>query len=112
MHGRYRPVRTAPQRVAAWCLVIVLAAVTGAARAQAPAPGSSIATAIVLPGVQHETDGVDAEYAYIKKTYPGWTLKAQSLIPDKGRQYDAIQIAGPGGATQTVFFDITTWFGK
>ena len=66
----------------------------------------------MLPGVQHETQGVDAEYAYIKKNFPGWTLKSQALLSDKGRQYDGIQIAGPGGATKTVIFDITAWFGK
>jgi hypothetical protein len=101
----------ARQSLAARCFAIVLA-VTGAAQAQAPAPGSSIAAAIALPGIQHETQGVDAEYAYIKKNFPGWKLKAQSLISDKGRQYDAIQITGPDRAAKTVFFDITAWFGK
>jgi hypothetical protein len=104
-------VRVPRRGVVAWCFAIALTA-AGAAGAQAPAPGSSIATAIQLPGIQHETQGVDAEYAYIKKTYPGWTLKAQALLADKGKQYDSIEIAGPGGATKTVFFDITPWFGK
>jgi hypothetical protein len=97
--------------VAGWCFAVALT-VAGAAYAQAPAPGTSVATAIVLPGIQHETQGVDAEYAYIKKNYPGAKLKAQSLIPDKGRQYDAIQITGADGATRTIYFDITAWFGK
>jgi hypothetical protein len=83
-----------------------------AAQAQAPAPGSSIATAIVLPGVQHETQGVSAEYAYIQKNFPGWKPKTQALLSDNGRQYDSIEIAGPGGATKAIFFDITAWFGK
>jgi len=104
-------VRVARRSVAAWCFAIALAVATPA-QAQAPAPGSSVETAIVLPGIQHETQGVDAEYAYIKKNYPGWKLKAQSLISSKGKQYDAIQITGPDGAAKTVFFDITAWFGK
>jgi hypothetical protein len=97
--------------VAVWCFVITLA-MAGAAQAQAPAPGSSVETAISLPGIQHETQGVDAEYAYIKKNFPGWKLKAQSLISSKGRQYDAIQITGPDGSAKTVYFDITAWFGR
>lgn len=82
--------------------------------AQTPpaAPGSTVQTAIQLPGVGNETQGVDAEYTYIKKNFPGWKLKAQSLVPEKGHQYDAITITGPGGKVQTVFFDITAWFGK
>jgi hypothetical protein len=83
-----------------------------AAQAQAPAAGSSVATAIQLPGIQHETEGVAAEYAYIQKNFPGWKVKAQALLSDKGKQYDSIQITSPGGATKTVFFDITAWFGK
>lgn len=97
---------------AAWCFAVALAAMAGAAQAQAPAPGSSIATAIQLPSVQHETEGVSAEYAYIQKNFPGWKPGTQALLADKGKQYDSIEIVGPGGATKTVFFDITAWFGK
>ena len=103
--------RTAQRGLSAWCFAIVLAA-AGVAQAQAPAAGSSIATAIALPGIQHETEGVNAEYAYIQKNFPGWKPKSQALLTDKGKQYDSIEIAGPGGATKTVFFDITAWFGK
>ena len=103
--------RVVQRYVAAWAFAIVLA-VAGVAQAQAPAPGSSVETAIVLPGIQHETQGVDAEYTYIKKNFPGWKLKSQSLISNKGKQYDAIQLTGPDGSAKTVFFDITAWFGK
>jgi hypothetical protein len=65
-----------------------------------------------LPGVQHETEGVKAEYAYIQKNFPGWKPKTQALLSNEGRQYDSIEIVGPGGATKTIFFDITAWFGK
>jgi len=96
-----------------WGFAAVWAAATPAlAQTPAAAPGSSIQTAIQLPGVRNETQGVDAEYGYIKKNFPGWNLKAQSLVPEKGHQYDAITISGPGGKVQTIFFDITTWFGK
>jgi hypothetical protein len=97
--------------IPAWGFAIALA-MTGAAQAQAPTLGSSVATAIQLPGVQHETEGVKAEYAYIQKNFPGWKPKMQTLLSDKGRQYDSIEIVGPGGATKMIFFDITAWFGK
>jgi hypothetical protein len=96
--------------IAAWCFAIALA-VAGAAWAQAPAPGSSIATAIQLPGVQHETDGVSAGYGYIRAHFPGCKPGTQALLADKGRQYDSIQLSG-AGCIEAVFFDITAWFGK
>ena len=102
--------RAARRGIAALCLAAVLAA--GAVRAEAPVPGATLQTAIVLPGIQHETEGVSAEYAYIAKNFPGWKPGTQSLLSDKGRQYDSIELTGPGGSHQTIFFDITDWFGK
>ena len=96
--------------VSSGCIAITLA-LAGVARAETPAPGSSIATAIVLPGVQHETDGVAAEYAYIRANFPGCKPGTQALLSDKGKQYDSIQLSG-SGCTEAVFFDITPWFGK
>ena len=83
----------------------------GAASAQTAAPGSSIATAIQLSGVQHETDGVSAEYAYIRAHFPGCKPGMQALLSDQGRHYDSIQLSG-AGCVAAVFFDITAWFGK
>ena len=95
--------------VTAGCLAIALAVVVGTARAQAP--GSSPATAIVLPGIQHETDGVSAEYAYIREHFPGCKPGTQALLGANGRRYDSIELSGPSCA-HAVFFDITDWFGK
>jgi hypothetical protein len=95
--------------VAAWCLVIALAAIFSAAQAQPP--GGSPATAIVLPGIQHEIDGVSAEYAYIREHFPGCKPGTQALLGANGRQYDSIELAGPD-CIRAVFFDITDWFGK
>jgi len=108
VHGRDRPLRLARQSARVWGFAIS-SAIAGSAWAQAP--GSSIATAITLPGVQHETEGVAAEYAYIRAHFPGCTPGTQALLSDKGMQYDSIQLAGPG-CIAAVFFDITPWFGK
>jgi hypothetical protein len=95
--------------IAVWCLALALVAFAGPAQAQAS--GSSPATAVTLPGIQHETAGVDAEYAYIREHFPGCKPRTQALLTDKGRHYDSIQLAGPNCAN-AVFFDITDWFGK
>ena len=96
------------QGIKRWCLAIALA-MAGAAQAQAP--GGSPATAIVLPGIQHETDGVSAEYAYIREHFPGCKPGTQALLGANGRRYDSIELSGPSCA-DAVFFDITDWFGK
>ena len=88
---------------AAACAVVLLA--VGAAAAEPAAP-------IVLSGVQHETDGVAAEYAYIREHFPGCRPTSQALLRDKDRSYDAIKLDGPNCATKDVLFDITDWIGK
>lgn len=84
---------------------------TGAAQAQAPAPRATLATAIALPA-RSEKEGVEAEYAYVQKNFPGWKLGSDGLLTDKGKEYDTLQLVGPNGAKKTVIFDITDWFGK
>ena len=91
-------------------LLGLLLSLAGAAQAQSP--GNTPATAIALPGIQHETDGVSAEYVYIREHFPGWKPGMQALISAGGRHYDRIELTGPDGATQAIFFDITDWFGK
>ena len=96
--------RVVGRGAAAACTVALLLA-AGAAAAEP-------ATLIVLPGVQHETDGVAAEYAYIREHFPGCRPTSQALLRDKDRSYDAIKLDGPNCATKDVLFDITDWLGK
>ena len=96
---------------AAWCLAAVLVALPDIPQAQPATPGSSIETAVVLPGIQHETQGVGAEYTYIREHFPGCKPGTQALLRANGRQYDSIQLAG-ANCPPAVFFDITAWFGK
>jgi hypothetical protein len=96
---------------AAGRLVLVVAAILGAAPTPAAEPGGSVDNAIVLPGIQHETDGVGAEYAYIREHFPGCKPGTQALLSAKGRQYDSIELMG-SNCVHAVFFDITDWFGK
>jgi hypothetical protein len=113
---RHRPLSSTMRRrarpgVSSWCLAAILAALLGAAQAQPVAPGNSIETAVVLSGIEHETQGVGAEYAYIREHFPGCKPGTQALLRANGRQYDSIQLAG-SNCPPVVFFDITAWFGK
>ena len=93
-------------------IAVVFAAMLGAAQAQPAPAGNTIESAIVLPGVTSEAAGTAAEYGYIRKNLPGWNPGTQALLSHNGRQYDSIELTGPDGAQQTIFFDITAWFGK
>jgi hypothetical protein len=102
---RVRPV------IAAWLVVL-------AATAQAqPAPpdifrGSTLETAILLPGIADEFHGVAAEHAYIAAHFPTWHIEYQAHLTQNDRDYDLIGMVRPDRAKVTVYFDITDWFGK
>ena len=78
--------------------------------------GTSIENAIIIENVEHQFQGVDAEYRYLSKMYGdrdvGWILKKQSLIKENGRYYDFIEIKLDIGSEISLYFDITSFFGK
>jgi hypothetical protein len=87
-----------------------------AAQAQ-PAPpdvfrGSTIETAIVLPGITDEFHGVAAEHTYIAANFPTWHIEYQRLIENNGRHYDIIGMLKPDRTKTTLYFDVTDWLGK
>ena len=78
----------------------------GVALAQgAGGDGSSCEQAVVVSGVQ-------AEYAWLRKTYGGGTLVRQALAasPDGKRRYDLVRWRKPDGVTVDVCFDVTKAF--
>ena len=88
----------------------------GAVGSQLPAPasqldGSSAEKAIVIHA-NSETAGVSEEYRWLKKQYPGYTLKGQGLAPINGKSYDVLTITTADGVEKVVYFDITGFFGK
>jgi hypothetical protein len=79
---------------------------------QSNADGSSEKTAIVINETS-ETAGVDAEYAWLKKNYPGYSSEGQALVMDKaGHPFDIIHIKTADGQKKDVYFDISKFFGK
>jgi hypothetical protein len=76
------------------------------------ADGSSEKNAIVI-NETNEMTGVDAEYAWLKKNYPGYSSTGQALVMDKaGHPFDIIHIKTADGQKKDVYFDISKFFGK
>jgi hypothetical protein len=76
-----------------------------------PHDGSSIERALILPQV-HEQEGINAEYAELKRRYPGHKNGSQSLIYHDKKPYDAIKVITADGKEVTTYFDISNFFGK
>jgi len=78
--------------------------------------GSSLANAIKIKGAHGEMDGTASEYSYLALVYGpqgnAWTMGQQSLLSDSGKSYDALAITLADGTKETVYFDITDYFGK
>ena len=87
-----------------------------AAHAQPAAPqavaGTTLETAIVLPGIADEFHGVVAEHAYIAAHFPTWHIEYQTRITQNDRNYDLLGMLKPDRTKVTIFFDITEWIGK
>jgi len=75
-------------------------------------PGLTVETAIILEGATNELNGVQAEHIYTSKRYPGWKWRMQSLMDVGDKHYDIIELVGRNGETKTIYFDISSWFGK
>lgn len=75
-------------------------------------PGDRLETAIVTEGNLTEVSGVDSEYAYVARHLPGWAVCGQALVNPGSRVYDQLDLANAAGQRRSIFFDITSWFGK
>jgi hypothetical protein len=79
-------------------------------------PGDTPATAVIITGAPNSRVGIDAEYYFLGKKFGqrnvDWKLKRQSVIHEKGKVYDRMDLEMKDGSKKTVFFDITEFFGK
>ncbi len=73
--------------------------------------GSSYTKAIIIKE-KTETEGIKAEYVWLKQHYPGFQLKQQSLSNYKDKSYDVMDIVTSDGEKKSVYFDISNFFGK
>ncbi|OLS19777.1 MAG: hypothetical protein HeimC3_43980 [Candidatus Heimdallarchaeota archaeon LC_3] len=78
--------------------------------------GTSIENAIIIDNTENHFEGVNAEYRHLTAMYGergvGWILEKQSLIQENGRYYDFIEIKLSHGSVVSLYFDITSFFGK
>ena len=73
--------------------------------------GASHEQAVIIKGAKNEEVGVAAEYAWLRKRYPGYRTNSQSASSSDGKHYDMIEITTPEGIKR-VYFDITDFYGK
>ena len=73
--------------------------------------GKSFATAIVIKE-KTETAGVEAEYKWLAKHYPGYKLGGQTLSGHGKKHYDKMEIVTADGQALTIYFDIDNFYGK
>ena len=74
--------------------------------------GASLESAVVIDGARNEEEGVLAERYWVARRHPGWRSLRQALLPQDDRRYDLMEFAAPDGSAQTLYFDITGFFGK
>jgi hypothetical protein len=84
---------------------------TQSAPANSTQDGSSAEKAVVIRE-KNETDGVAAEYTWVRKRYPGCQNKSQALTSINGKSYDVLKIVTVDGVEKDVYFDISKFFGK
>ena len=79
-------------------------------------PGDTPETAVVISGAPNSMAGIAAEYSYLKKKFgrenDDWMLTRQSVLQQKGKVYDRMDLDLKNGSKKTVFFDISEFFGK
>jgi hypothetical protein len=73
--------------------------------------GSSYETAVIIDKT-NETEGVEAEYEWIREHFPGSQVLSQSLNFYKEKPYDILQVATAQSETVNIYFDISKYFGK
>ena len=102
------------QKSVVMTMFIVLFATTGTANAKityAGGDGSSIAKPIIILGANGELNGVRSEYDWLRKFRPSCQRAGQSLAKSGSHFIDVLDIRC-NGRPESVYFDITKFFGK
>ena len=93
-------------------LVILAAAAQAEPATPMGTPGTTIATAIILPGITDEFHGVAAEQSFIAGHFPTWHIEYQARFKQNDHDYDVLGMIEPDKTKVPIFFDITAWVGK
>ena len=73
--------------------------------------GSSPVLAVDLSQARTEEEGMAAEKAWLNKHYPGARVESQALLSGPPVM-DLIKITLPSGEKRSIYFDISSYFGK
>lgn len=78
--------------------------------------GRALEGAIAIRGAPNCLAGVAAEYAYLERAFGqqgrDWQLERQVLHVVEGRPYDEMRIRLADGTEETLYFDLSDFFGK
>ena len=74
--------------------------------------GSSTEQAVIISGASDEMSGVRAEHVWLSQHYQGWKLSLQSSPAANGHIYDKMDIVAAEGVSHSVYFDISSFYGK
>jgi hypothetical protein len=74
--------------------------------------GASLQDAVVITGAKDDFESTKAEYVYLGHHFPHFKLGMQSVLSDKGHDYDLLEFADASGANHKMYFDITEGMGK
>jgi len=78
--------------------------------------GESIEEAVIILDAKDSFEGVRAEYKYLErrfgKTGKDWELKRQTPVDEGDKKYDKMDLKFPDGTKKTIYFDITSFFGR
>lgn len=74
--------------------------------------GASVESAIVITGARDSFEGITAESFWVSRHRDNWRKGRQFLLNHGGRRFDQIEYTLPDGSKQTLYFDVTDFFGK
>src|SRR5215510_7230469 len=74
--------------------------------------GLACESRVVIRGATGENQGIAAEYAWLRKRYPGHKVNRQSLMECDQHPTDMMSITTADGRSVDVHFDISDFFGK
>lgn len=74
--------------------------------------GLTCESRVVIRGATGEHQGVDAEYVWLRRKYPGHKMNGQALTECEEHPTDKMSITTADGRDVDVHFDISDFFGK
>ncbi len=68
--------------------------------------------AVIIGGVTFDYEGVDAEYQYLRRKFPGHRVLVQKIYSEDGHFFDVLTIRTIKGDEETLYFDISAFYNR